>query len=94
MLRTPNPAVGGSTPSRPAFDFFDLYSESIEKRPGMFKKISKFLKDVQIEMAKVSWPGRVQLRGQTIIVIAVSFFFAAFIFVVDHLLSRVISLIY
>jgi preprotein translocase subunit SecE len=60
----------------------------------MFKKISKFLKDVQVEMAKVSWPGRTQLRGQTIIVIVVSLVFAVFIFAIDHLLSRVISLIY
>jgi preprotein translocase subunit SecE len=60
----------------------------------MFKKLSKFIKDVQIEMSKVSWPGRGQLKGQTIIVISVMLFFALFIFAVDHLLSRVISLIY
>lgn len=60
----------------------------------MFKKISKFLKDVKVEMSKVSWPSRGQLKGQTIIVIFVSLFFALFIFAVDHLLSRVISLIY
>ncbi|OGC02522.1 preprotein translocase subunit SecE [candidate division KSB1 bacterium RBG_16_48_16] len=60
----------------------------------MFQKVTKFLRDVNNEMAKVSWPSRNELKGQTIIVIVVSLFFAVFIFGVDHLLSRVISLIY
>ena len=60
----------------------------------MFKKISKFLNDVKLEMGKVSWPSRTELKGQTIIVIFVSLFFAAFIFLVDHILSRLLSLIY
>jgi len=60
----------------------------------MIQKISKFLKDVSTEMSKVSWPNRNELKGQTIIVIFVSVFFAVFIFFIDHILSRLISLIY
>ncbi len=60
----------------------------------MIQKISKFLKDVNVEMSKVSWPSRNELKSQTIIVIFVSLFFAIFIFAVDHILSRLISLIY
>jgi preprotein translocase SecE subunit len=45
-------------------------------------------------MSKVSWPNRQALKDQTMIVIVVSLFFATFIFFIDHLLSRVISLIY
>ncbi len=60
----------------------------------MLQKIKAFFLDVRQEMAKVSWPSWDQLKGQTIIVIAVSLFFAVFIFVVDHLLSRLLSFIY
>jgi len=60
----------------------------------MIKRITKFLKDVNNEMSKVSWPTREQLKGHTTIVIVVTLVFAIFIFGVDHLLSRVISLIY
>jgi len=60
----------------------------------MLQKIIKFLHDVRTEMAKVSWPTREELKSQTIIVIMVSFIFAIFIFAVDHILSRLISLIY
>jgi preprotein translocase subunit SecE len=60
----------------------------------MIQKLTKFLSDVKNEMSKVSWPTRSELKGQTIIVIVVSLFFAAFIFVIDHILSRLLSLIY
>ncbi|MBD3386358.1 preprotein translocase subunit SecE [candidate division KSB1 bacterium] len=60
----------------------------------MIQKITKFLSDVKNEMSKVSWPTRNELKSQTIIVIVVSLFFAAFIFVIDHILSRLLGLIY
>jgi len=60
----------------------------------MLRKIANFVQDVKQEMAKVSWPSKDQLKGQTLIVIAVSLFFALFIFVVDHLLARRLSFLY
>lgn len=60
----------------------------------MLRKIANFVQDVKQEMAKVSWPSKGQLKGQTLIVIAVSLFFALFIFVVDHLLARLLSFLY
>ena len=60
----------------------------------MFKKLANFVSDVKTEMAKVSWPSKDQLKGQTLVVIFVSLFFALFIFVVDHLFSRLLSLLY
>jgi len=60
----------------------------------MLRKISNFVQDVKQEMAKVSWPTKDQLKGQTLIVIAVSLFFALFIFVVDHLVARLLSFLY
>jgi len=60
----------------------------------MIAKATKFLQDVRSEMSKVSWPTRQELKGQTWIVILVSLFFALFIFVVDHLLSWLVNLIY
>jgi preprotein translocase subunit SecE len=60
----------------------------------MIQKAIKFVRDVNTEMSKVSWPSWPQLKGQTIVVIIVSIFFAVFIFVIDHILSRLISVIY
>ncbi len=60
----------------------------------MMQKIANFIRDVKSEMAKVSWPTKDQLKGQTIIVIVVSLFFAVFIFAVDHLLGKILELVY
>jgi len=60
----------------------------------MIAKATKFLHEVRSEMSKVSWPSRQELKGQTWIVILVSLFFALFIYVVDHLLSWLLNLIY
>ncbi|HNY92454.1 MAG TPA: preprotein translocase subunit SecE [bacterium] len=60
----------------------------------MFKKLANFVREVKTEMAKVSWPSKGQLKGQTLVVILVSLFFAVFIFAIDHLLSRLLSLLY
>jgi preprotein translocase subunit SecE len=60
----------------------------------MIAKATKFLQDVRSEMSKVSWPSRQELKGQTWIVIVVSLFFALFIYIVDHLLSWLLNLIY
>ena len=60
----------------------------------MIQKIGKFLRDVKQEMSKVSWPTRQELKGQTIIVIVLSLFLSVFVFIVDHLLTWVINVLY
>ncbi len=60
----------------------------------MFQKISKFLREVKTEMSKVSWPSRDELKGQTRIVILLSIFLSLFIFIVDHILSWLLNLLY
>lgn len=71
-----------------------LHLSSEIREEQMLQKIANFIKDVKSEMAKVSWPTKDQLKGQTIIVIVVSLFFAVFIFAVDHLLGKILGLIY
>lgn len=56
-------------------------------------KLIKFLKEVKIELVKVSWPKREELWQSTLIVIAVSLLMAVFVGLVDLLLSRAAGLI-
>ena len=58
----------------------------------MFKKIVKFLNDVQVELSKVSWPPRNELINSTMIVAVVSILFTIFIFGVDNLLAWIMKL--
>jgi preprotein translocase subunit SecE len=55
----------------------------------MFKKISKFLSDVQVELSKVSWPKREELLNSTMIVAVVSILFTLYIFFADYILTWV-----
>jgi preprotein translocase subunit SecE len=57
------------------------------------KKLIKFLKEVRMEMAKVSWPKRQQLWESTLVVIVVSCVMAVFVAVVDLILSRGVGLL-
>jgi len=56
-------------------------------RPGIFTAASEYFKDVRVEMSKVSWPTREELRESTLVVIVMVFVIALFIGVVDRGLS-------
>ena len=60
----------------------------------MIQKAMRFLKDVRVEMAKVSWPSKEELKGSTVIVIVVSLLFAGFIFLADQILSRLVNALF
>jgi preprotein translocase subunit SecE len=59
----------------------------------MIKRIQEFLKGVEFEMKKVSWPTMSELRGSTTVVLILSLLLVIFLFMVDFSLSRVVSLI-
>ncbi|MBC7185616.1 MAG: preprotein translocase subunit SecE [Calditrichaeota bacterium] len=60
----------------------------------MFEKAINFLREVKIEMAKVSWPTREELKGSTTIVIITTLLFAVFIFITDQIISRIVGVIF
>ncbi|RMF08516.1 MAG: preprotein translocase subunit SecE [Candidatus Neomarinimicrobiota bacterium] len=59
----------------------------------MFKKIKQFIDEVQFEMSKVSWPNWNELRGSTYIVLTLSLILAVYLFIVDFVLNRLVSVI-
>jgi len=48
---------------------------------------------VVFEMKKVSWPSWNELKGSTVIVLALSLILSVFLFVADLLLSKIVNLI-
>ena len=57
--------------------------ESFTKLGNKFREIWDFLKDTRKELNNVSWPGRQEVTGTTIVVIASVIFFGIFLYVVD-----------
>lgn len=56
----------------------------------MFGRIVEFLREVRAELEKVSWPTREELLRSTAVVIAVTLAFAAFVGLIDVLLSSIV----
>ncbi|HEX9973008.1 MAG TPA: preprotein translocase subunit SecE [bacterium] len=60
----------------------------------MIEKITRFLQDVRVEMSKVSWPTRKELKGTTVIVIVITMILSVFIFLTDKVLEGLLKFIY
>ena len=56
-------------------------------------KIINFLKEVQEEMGKVTWPTRNQTIKMSLLVVAVSIIFGVFLGSLDFLLTKVLTII-
>jgi len=55
----------------------------------MFKKLFKFLREVRLEMKKVTWPTRKETSGSTGVVIITVIIVAMYLGIVDNLLQWV-----
>jgi preprotein translocase subunit SecE len=64
-----------------------------EKARDSFKNLIDFLKDTRKELNNVSWPGRREVTGTTVVVIATVFFFGFFLFIVDIVVGKGMNLI-
>lgn len=57
----------------------------------MKNKIINFVNDVVKEMKKVTWPKKEELRESTGIVIIACIILASFVYVVDRVISTIVS---
>jgi preprotein translocase subunit SecE len=53
-----------------------------------------FVKDVQVESKKVSWPTRNELRDSTVVVIVTCLIITAFVWLTDSVLRMTIGLLF
>jgi preprotein translocase subunit SecE len=56
----------------------------------MFEKVRKFLGEIVVEMKKVTWPTREELKESTKLVIIATFVVTLFVGLVDQLLTVII----
>ena len=62
-------------------------TEKPEVRSSPVQSLNEYVKDVRVEMTKVSWPTRDELRESTLVVIVMVFLMMVFIGVIDRGLS-------
>jgi len=66
----------------------------VEAGPGnLFSRAAEFLREVKVELKKVTWPTRKQTTGTTIVVILFVFVVAAFLGLFDLSLSRLVQVV-
>ncbi len=61
--------------------------------PNFFQRAIDFLREVQVELKKVTWPTRKQTTGTTIVVIIFVFVVAAFLGIFDLGLSKLVQVV-
>ncbi len=57
----------------------------------MIEKFRNYVREVWLEMSKVTWPTRNELRESTLVVIVATFIVTLFIFVVDRIMDTGLS---
>ncbi len=57
-------------------------------------QVRDFVKEVQVESAKVSWPTRNELRDSTIVVIISVLLVSGFVGIVDRILAMAVGLLF
>ena len=67
--------------------------DTITSEPNFFQKSIEFLREVQVELKKVTWPTRKQTTGTTIVVIIFVFVVAAFLGLFDLGLSKLVQVV-
>src|SRR3977135_2965909 len=60
-------------------------------RTGPVGRLLQFIRDVRAELKRVSWPTPKEVKNTTIITLIAVIFFAAYLFLVDQTLARLIG---
>jgi preprotein translocase subunit SecE len=69
-------------------------SGAVEKVRGWLQTSRQFLHEVRVELSKVTWPSRDDVRATTGIVIVTVFFFGVFLWLVDLGVQHAIEYIF
>jgi preprotein translocase subunit SecE len=64
-----------------------------ERAQAGWEATVRFLREVRVEMKKVTWPQRKEIMGSTVVVIVASFLVSFFLGFVDLVLQKMLGLI-
>ena len=60
---------------------------------NLWSRIKNYISDVRAEMRRVTWPGKQEVYGTTVMVIITTFLFGFYFMLCDEAFSRISSLI-
>jgi len=65
-----------------------------EKKPNIFQKLARFVKDIRSELKKVLWPSRKQVFNNTLIVLITCLILGGVIWILDFALGFLYKLVF
>lgn len=68
-------------------------SKATSGEPNVLQKSIQFLREVKVELKKVTWPSRKQTIGSTVVVIVLVMIISAFLGLVDMGLSSLVRVV-
>jgi preprotein translocase subunit SecE len=88
------PQAAAAVESKPAKKQKAIAKASVKDRTaGVVDKVSQFLREVRVELSKVTWPTRKDTLASTSVVLVIVILIAAFLGLVDLGLSRLMRLL-
>ena len=60
----------------------------------MLEKVKNYLAETRVELKKVTWPNKGELKDATRVVVVASILLTIFIGIVDQILSNIIKLVF
>ena len=77
--------------TKPAPSKKDVPAKKAEKKPGVFKKFFKFLRECKSEMKKIVWTSPKQTFNNTVVVIVAMLVIGAFVVGLDYVFGWIIQ---
>lgn len=65
-----------------------------EKKPNIFQKLARFVKDIRSELKKVLWPSRKQVFNNTLTVLITCLILGGVIWILDFALGYLYTLVF
>ena len=62
----------------------EFLERTLEPIKGFPERVSDYVKEVRVELQRVSWPSRKEVYGTTIVVLICVFFFGADLWLCDY----------
>ncbi|NLK69707.1 MAG: preprotein translocase subunit SecE [Clostridiaceae bacterium] len=69
-------------------------AEQVKKKPNVFNRFTKFVKEIRNELKKVIWPTKSQLINYTLTVVFVCLLIGAVVWIFDALFGFLYTLIF
>jgi preprotein translocase subunit SecE len=70
------------------------FSDRIEAVKGWPQRVKTYIEGLRMEMRRVTWPNKKQVRATTVVVIVTVFLFGFYFFVVDTFLNYLMSRVF